>query len=346
MKNLSKHNSEWKATCYYISSNAVVLALTWFLFRNFEKLKITNGDVIYILLEDGLFLAFVAPVIITFLFLIFIPKRETIAYDIKKRRRFLRILALYPLMYAISVLVISLLYSELMDLKLKDSIVVAKNYHYIPGILTLLLGMSILFYSNAFQRNFRKSVLWIGDQFLSKNDNCLDAYNKQLYADAVENEGNNEVGNDTLVKQAEKLVNSSKEQTTQPIGKLNLNIVMYVYGEGFDYCILGSGLDIPFLFEEDAAEEMLAECHFLKINTALYLRVDQIYVFDFESNQVILNPAVDKNLVHIRSKRVKDKVNSYRVEGRASGYFHIHPDLVDGLQKAVDKYASNGYDNM
>lgn len=219
-------------------------------------------------------------------------------------------------------------------------------YVLLSGITVLIVGVIVLHFIKGFQSIFKNAMVFAynksyggaGEKF------SLDDFRKFPIKEEEESEYE-ENPNEELMRRVEKLINSTEELEVEPIGDVNLNIVIYVYGDGFDYCLLDSGLDIPFIFGDENPETVLAECYFLHINTALYFRIDQVYIFNFEDNYVVLNPAIDRNLHHIRSKRVNEKLNSYRVKGKPSGYFHIHPDLGDKLRIIVEDYANKRFNH-
>ncbi|MFD2903606.1 hypothetical protein [Sphingobacterium anhuiense] len=219
-------------------------------------------------------------------------------------------------------------------------------YVILSGVTVLIAGVIVLHFIKGFQSIFKNAMVFAynksygkaGDQFR------LDDFRK-LPIKENEEPKYEENPNDELIKRVEKLISSTEELEVEPIGDVNFNIVIYVYGDGFDYCLLDSGLDIPFIFGDENPEIVLAECHFLHINIALYFRVDQVYIFNFEDNYVVLNPAIDRNLHNIRSKRVNEKLNSYRVKGKPSGYFHIHPSLGHELRAIVDGYANKRFNH-
>lgn len=214
----------------------------------------------------------------------------------------------------------------------------------LSGITVLIAGVIVLHFIKGFQSIFKNAMVFaynksygrVGEKF------SLDDF-KKFPIKGDEDLQYEENPNAELIKRVEKLISSTEELEVKPIGDVNLNIVIYVYGDGFDYCLLDSGLDIPFIFGDENPETLLAECHFLHINTALYFRIDQVYIFNFEDNYVVLNPAIDRNLHHIRSKRVNEKLNSYRVIGKPSGYFHVHPSLVDKLRIIVEHYSNKRF---
>jgi hypothetical protein len=217
------------------------------------------------------------------------------------------------------------------------------GYALLFGVTVLLVGMIILHFIKGFHSIFKNAMVFAYNKSYGRAGEkfSLDDFRKVL----IKEDENGENPNEELIKKAEKLISSTEELEVEPIGDVNLNIVIYVYGDGFDYCLLDSGLDIPFIFGDENPETILADCHFLHINTALYFRIDQVYIFNFEDNYVVLNPAIDRNLHHIRSKRVNEKLNSYRVKGKPSGYFHIHPSLGDKLRIIVDGYANKRFNH-
>lgn len=339
MRELIKNNLGVRSFCCYILVSATAVAIGIFFIQCFDQIVSYEFTKIPYFLLDMFMITFKAAILVALItlfcsYILRSNQKENAKSGIIKWQPFFSILFAFVFLLFIHFMLSA------------DTPLIIHSYAVAIGFSVVIVCVLLLYGNKAYYDNFKKVSFYldkdessklINESYLGKNL-ISNNNNRQNIRQAVD-------PNEELIKRVEELMKFTEEQEVEPIGNVNLNIVIYVYGEGFDYCLLDSGLDIPFLFGDEKPEAVLEECHFLHINLALYIRVDQVYIFDFDENYVILNPAVDRNLSNIRSRRVKEKLNSYRVIGKPSGYFHIHPDLSIELRALLDKYMNKRFEN-
>lgn len=338
MTELIKNNLGVRSFCCYILVSAIAVAIGIFFIQCFDQIVSYDFTKLPYFLLDMFMITLKAAILVALMtlfcsYMLRSNEKEKAKSGIIKWQPFLSIMFAF-----IFLLFIHFMLSA-------DTPIIINNYAVAIGFSVVIVCVLLLYGNKAYYDNFKKVLLYLNKDESSKLRNESYLGNSLISNNNPQNIRLAVDPNEELIKRVEELIKFTEEHEVEPIGNVNLNIVIYVYGEGFDYCLLDSGLDIPFLFGDEKPETVLEECHFLHINLALYFRVDQVYVFDFDENYVILNPAVDRNLSNIRSRRVKEKLNSYRVIGKPSGYFHIHPDLSIELRAFLDKYMNKRFEN-
>lgn len=343
MTNHYKTKDAWKSIIFYLFATCVVFAVCNF-FAYIPILRTLSGELYDQFLADRIVWAFASSATFSFFFIMigcFIVSLFHRSRPLNKSTLFLWSFVPY---FLCTVLFGYLLFEQRntdldkvvpyrhrysIDKEPFSAMEIALNKLYHQGDLSYYLyAVSIGFLILALYKGYRKHFL-VAIRYMSGNTILY----RESSLPSVEHA-------DELIHKAEKLANtfanpSLKTAPEGDIPKIEVDFFAFIYGEGFDYVIINEGHTIPFIFEDGEDLDNFFSSIFLRINSTLYIRYDQIMLFNFEKNFIIISPTLEKVFENINRQNVKNKLFTYKFLGKPKGYYNIDPVLIPELKKKL-----------